>query len=928
MDKTYKPQELEDRWYKTWEDRGYFKPQGKGDTYCIAIPPPNVTGRLHMGHGFQHAIMDALIRYHRMLGKQTLWQVGTDHAGIATQMVVERQLNTKGTSRQELGREAFVEKVWDWKEESGNIITQQLRRMGSSLDWSRERFTMDQELSEVVQKVFVDLFDEGLIYRGNRLVNWDPQLRTAISDLEVISEEEDGSLWHFRYPLANDEKTLKGEDSIVIATTRPETMLGDTAVAVHPNDERYLHLIGKSVQLPLCDREIPIIADEYVDPEFGTGCVKITPAHDFNDYEVGKRHNLEIINIFTDDALVNENAPETYRGMDRFKARASIVDQLEALGLLERIEAHKLKIPRGDRSGVVIEPYLTHQWYLAIESLAAPAIKAVEDGDIEFVPKNWENTYFSWMRDIQDWCISRQLWWGHRIPAWHDEHGNVYAAADEASVRKKYNLDDTVTLSQDEDVLDTWFSSALWTFSTLGWPNKRDYFDRFHPTNVLVTGFDIIFFWVARMIMMTLKFTEQVPFKKVYITGLVRDEHGQKMSKSKGNILDPIDLIDGISLEALTSKRTADLMQPQLKQKIERHTRESFPNGIAGFGTDALRFTFYSLASTGRDIKFDLGRTEGFRNFCNKIWNAARYVLMNSEEKQLANSLDSKNLSISDRWIISRFERAIKQVDLAMESYRFDLASQQLYEFIWNEYCDWYVELSKPTLWDEEKNPENAQATRFVLIFILEKTLRLLHPFMPFITEEVWQKIAPLISINGQSIMMESYPTYDRENIDEEAEEHIEWLKGVILSIRNIRGEMDISPAKSINILLRNGSLTDKERMEIHKPYLQKLAKLKDMSWLEDGHEAPASATQRFDELEILVPLEGLIDVDAERSRLMKEISKLLSGLKAVETKLNNKKFVNNAPSSIVIKEREKKNQISSTLESFETQLKNLEGLH
>ena len=928
MDKTYKPQELEDRWYKTWEDRGYFKPQGKGDTYCIAIPPPNVTGRLHMGHGFQHAIMDALIRYHRMLGKQTLWQVGTDHAGIATQMVVERQLNTKGTSRQELGREAFVEKVWDWKEESGNIITQQLRRMGSSLDWSRERFTMDQELSEVVQKVFVDLFDEGLIYRGNRLVNWDPQLRTAISDLEVISEEEDGSLWHFRYPLANDEKTLKGEDSIVIATTRPETMLGDTAVAVHPNDERYLHLIGKSVQLPLCDREIPIIADEYVDPEFGTGCVKITPAHDFNDYEVGKRHNLEIINIFTDDALVNENAPETYRGMDRFEARASIVDQLEALGLLERIEAHKLKIPRGDRSGVVIEPYLTHQWYLAIESLAAPAIKAVEDGDIEFVPKNWENTYFSWMRDIQDWCISRQLWWGHRIPAWHDEHGNIYAAADEASVRKKYGLDDTVTLSQDEDVLDTWFSSALWTFSTLGWPNKRDYFDRFHPTNVLVTGFDIIFFWVARMIMMTLKFTEQVPFKKVYITGLVRDEHGQKMSKSKGNILDPIDLIDGISLEALTSKRTADLMQPQLKQKIERHTRESFPNGIAGFGTDALRFTFYSLASTGRDIKFDLGRTEGFRNFCNKIWNAARYVLMNSEEKQLANSLDSKNLSISDRWIISRFERAIKQVDLAMESYRFDLASQQLYEFIWNEYCDWYVELSKPTLWDEEKNPENAQATRFVLIFILEKTLRLLHPFMPFITEEVWQKIAPLISINGQSIMMESYPTYDRKNIDEEAEEHIEWLKGVILSIRNIRGEMDISPAKSINILLRNGSPTDKERMEIHKPYLQKLAKLKDISWLEDGHEAPTSATQRFDELEILVPLEGLIDVDAERSRLMKEINKLLSGLKAVETKLNNKNFVNNAPSSIVIKEREKKNRISSTLESFEIQLKNLEGLH
>ena len=880
-----------------------------------------------MGHGFQHAIMDALIRYHRMLGKQTLWQVGTDHAGIATQMVVERQLNTNGTSRQELGREAFIERVWDWKEESGSIITQQLRRMGSSLDWSRERFTMDQELSEVVQKVFVDLFDEGLIYRGNRLVNWDPQLRTAISDLEVISEEEDGSLWHFRYPLANNEKTLEGEDTIVIATTRPETMLGDTAVAVHPNDERYLHLVGKSVLLPLCNREIPIIADEYVDPEFGTGCVKITPAHDFNDYEVGKRHNLEIINIFTDEASVSENAPETYRGMDRFEARASIVNQLEALGLLERIEAHKLKIPRGDRSGVVIEPYLTHQWYLAIESLAEPAIKAVEDGDIEFVPKNWENTYFAWMRDIQDWCISRQLWWGHRIPAWHDEHGNVYAAADEASVRKKYMLDDTVTLSQDEDVLDTWFSSALWTFSTLGWPNERDYFDRFHPTNVLVTGFDIIFFWVARMIMMTLKFTEQVPFKKVYITGLVRDEHGQKMSKSKGNILDPIDLIDGISLEELISKRTADLMQPQLKQKIERHTRESFPSGIAGFGTDALRFTFYSLASTGRDIKFDLGRTEGFRNFCNKIWNAARYVLMNSEGKQLTNSLDSKNLSIADRWIISRFERALKQIDLAMENYRFDLASQQLYEFIWNEYCDWYVELSKPTLWDEEKNAENAQATRYVLILILEKTLRLLHPFMPFITEEVWQKIAPLININRQSIVMESYPTYEPSNIDEEAEKHIGWLKGVILSIRNIRGEMDISPAKNINILLRDGSLTDKERMEIHKPFLQKLAKLENISWLEDDIEAPASATQRFDELEILVPLEGLIDVDAERSRLMKEISKLLSGLKAVETKLNNAKFVSNAPPSIVTKEREKKNHISAALKSFETQLKNLKEL-
>ena len=921
MDKTYKPRELEDLWYKTWEDRGYFKPRGNGETYCIAIPPPNVTGRLHMGHGFQHAIMDALTRYHRMLGSQTLWQVGTDHAGIATQMVVERQLNAKGKSRQEVGRTGFVEKVWDWKEESGNIITQQLRRMGSSLDWSRERFTMDKELSAVVQKVFIDLFDEGLIYRGNRLVNWDPKLLTAISDLEVISEEETGSLWYFRYPLADDQKTLDGNNSIVIATTRPETMLGDTAVAVNPEDQRYAHLVGKFVELPLSDRKIPIIADDYVDPEFGTGCVKITPAHDFNDYEIGKRHNLEMINILTDKATISENAPEPYRAMDRFEARKTIIANLESMGLLEKTEAHKLKVPRGDRSGVVIEPYLTHQWYIAIKSLAEPAIKAVEDGDIEFVPKNWENTYFAWMRDIQDWCISRQLWWGHRIPAWYDEQGNIYASSDESAVRAKYKLDDDVKLHQDQDVLDTWFSSALWTFSTLGWPNNREYFDKFHPTNVLVTGFDIIFFWVARMIMMTLKFTKQIPFKKVYITGLVRDENGQKMSKSKGNILDPIDLIDGISLEHLISKRTADLMQPQLKHKIEEHTRKSFPDGITGYGTDALRFTFYSLASTGRDIKFDLGRTEGFRNFCNKIWNAARYVLINSEGKQLANSLDSQNLSISDRWIISRFEKTADQVALAMENYRFDLASQSLYEFIWNEYCDWYVELSKPTLWDEENNPERAQATRHALVSVLEKTLRLLHPFMPFLTEEVWQKVAPLIDINRESIMLEPYPTYCQTNVNEEAEKDIEWLKGVIIAVRNLRGEMDISPAKSINLLLRNGTQADRESLETHKPYLKKLAKLENISWLEADEEVPVSATQRFNELEILVPLEGLIDIDDERARLTKEIDKLISALTLVEKKLNNEKFVSNAPPAIVQKEEQKKIKIDSALKSFQEQL-------
>ncbi|NKB32291.1 MAG: valine--tRNA ligase [Pseudomonadales bacterium] len=927
MDKTYQPQELEDRWYKTWEERGYFAPQGEGTPYCIVIPPPNVTGRLHMGHGFQHAIQDALTRYHRMLGKQALWQVGTDHAGIATQMVVERQLNAADSSRQEIGREAFIEKVWEWKKESGDIITQQLRRMGSSLDWTRERFTMDEQLSAVVEKVFIDLFDEGLIYRGNRLVNWDPNLHTAISDLEVISEEEDGSLWHFRYPLADAATTANGDSYVTIATTRPETMLGDSAVAVHPDDERYIDLVGQYVDLPLCNRRIKIIADDYVDPEFGTGCVKITPAHDFNDYEIGKRHDLEMINILTDSASISDNAPQAYQGMDRFDARKQIVAELEALGLLEKIEPHKLKVPRGDRSGVIIEPYLTHQWYVAIQSIADPAIKAVEDGKIEFVPKNWENTYFAWMRNIQDWCISRQLWWGHRIPAWYDEEGNVYSATDEDAVRAKYNLGPDVLLRQDEDVLDTWFSSALWTFSTLGWPNDREYFDKFHPTDVLVTGFDIIFFWVARMIMMTLKFTDEIPFKKVYITGLVRDEQGQKMSKSKGNILDPIDLIDGINLEDLIQKRTTGMMQPQLMEKIEQHTRESFPEGITGYGTDALRFTFYSLASTGRDIKFDIGRMEGFRNFCNKIWNAARYVLMNSEDKVVPSSLSKEHCSIADRWIMSRFENTASAIEEAMENYRFDLVSQALHEFIWNEYCDWYVELSKPVLWDEEANPEAAQATRLVLISILEQSLRLLHPFMPFITEEVWQKLAPLIGNDGDSIMIEAYPRYDENNIDQEAEEHIEWIKGVIIAIRNIRGEMDVSPAKSINVFMRNGSAADQEKLDNYRPYLQKLAKLESIQWLPAEEEAPAAATGLFHDLEILVPLAGLIDVDAERARLTKEITKLEGGLKSVTAKLGNAKFVDNAPEAVVAKERDKQEQMAQALQSLQAKQQQLEAL-
>ena len=927
MDKTYQPQELEDRWYKTWEERGYFAPQGEGAPYSIVIPPPNVTGRLHMGHGFQRAIMDALTRYHRMLGRSALWQVGTDHAGIATQMVVERQLNAAGSSRAEIGRDAFVEKVWDWKEESGGIITQQLRRIGSSVDWSRERFTMDKNLSAVVEKVFIDLFDEGLIYRGNRFVNWDPDLHTAISDLEVISEEEDGSLWHFRYPLADGAATANGECYISIATTRPETMLGDTAVAVHPDDERYTDLIGKHVDLPLCNRRIEIIADEYVDPEFGTGCVKITPAHDFNDYEIGKRHDLEMINVLTDSATINENGAEAYQGMDRFDARKQIVIDIEELGLLEKIEPHKLKVPRGDRSGVVIEPYLTSQWYVAIQTIANPAIKAVEDSDIEFVPKNWENTYFAWMRNIEDWCISRQLWWGHRIPAWYDNDDNVYSAIDEAGVRQKYNLGPDVELRQDEDVLDTWFSSALWTFSTLGWPSDREYFDRFHPTDVLVTGFDIIFFWVARMIMMTLKFTGEIPFKKVYITGLVRDEHGQKMSKSKGNILDPIDLIDGISLDELISKRTTDMMQPQLMQQIEKHTRESFPEGIPGYGTDALRFTFYSLASTGRDIKFDIGRMEGFRNFCNKIWNAARYVMMNSEGKTVPESLSLEHCSVADRWVMSRFENAAKAIEESMQHYRFDLASQTLHEFIWNEYCDWYVELSKPVLWDEKANSEGAQATRWVLLSILEQSLRLLHPFMPFITEEVWQKVAPLLGKNGDSIMIETYPLFDQSKLDSEAEEHIEWIKGVVVAIRNIRGEMDVPPAKSINVILRNGASADQGKLEEYRPYLQKLAKLESISWLAPDDEVPAAATGLYQELEILVPLAGIIDVEAERARLSKEIAKLEGALKSVTSKLSNAKFIDNAPDAVVAKEREKQEKITQALRSLQAKQDQLKAL-
>ncbi len=914
MEKTYQPHEIERSWYQTWEEKGYFAPQGEGESYCIMIPPPNVTGSLHMGHAFQDTIMDALIRYRRMQGNNTLWQVGCDHAGIATQMVVERQLLAHGTNRHELGREKFLDKVWEWKEESGGTITRQLRRMGASVDWSRERFTMDDGFYQAVQEVFVRLYDEGLIYRGKRLVNWDPKLHTAISDLEVISEEENGSLWHFRYPLAD------GSGHLTVATTRPETMLGDTAVAVHPDDERYKHLIGKEIELPLTERRIPIIGDDYVDMEFGTGCVKITPAHDFNDYEMGKRHDLQMINLFTDDAHLNDNAPVNYRGMERFEARKQVVKDLETLGLLEKIDPHKLKVPRGDRSGVVIEPYLTDQWYVAVEQLAKPAIEAVEKGDIQFVPKQYENMYFAWMRDLQDWCISRQLWWGHRIPAWYDEAGNVYVCRSAEEARSKYNLAADVALHQDEDVLDTWFSSALWTFGTLGWPQQTEELKTFHPTDVLVTGFDIIFFWVARMIMMTLKFTDQVPFKTVYVHGLVRDQDGNKMSKSKGNVLDPLDLIDGIELETLVEKRTGNMMQPHMAQKIEQQTRKHFPEGIAAYGTDALRFTFCSLASTGRDIKFDMNRMEGYRNFCNKLWNAARYVLMNTENQDCGQQGGELQLSLADRWIISRLQETEQQFSKAVDEFRLDLASQALYEFVWNEYCDWYLELSKPVLWDENASEAQLRGSRQTLVRVLETILRLAHPLMPYITEEIWQRVKTLAGKEGESLMLQPFPQADSNLLDATATADIEWLKGVIVGVRNIRGEIKLSPARHIPVLFRNGSEDDQRRLRENSTFLLKLANLESARWLAADEEAPMSATALVADTEVLVPMAGLIDKAAELARLGKELDKLGKEVARLDGKLNNPRFVDKAPAEVVAKERSKLDEAISARQKLQEQ--------
>ena len=922
MDKTYQPHAIETSWYQTWEQNNYFAPQGSGEPYTIMIPPPNVTGSLHMGHGFNNAIMDALIRFRRMQGRNTLWQPGTDHAGIATQMVVERQLGAQGVSRHDLGREKFLEKVWEWKEQSGGTITRQIRRLGSSVDWSRERFTMDEGLSAAVQEAFVRLHDDGLIYRGKRLVNWDTKLHTAISDLEVENHDEKGNLWNLRYPLADGKRTAEGMDYLIVATTRPETMLGDAAVAVNPNDERYQSLIGSFVELPLVGRLIPIIADDYCDPEFGTGCVKITPAHDFNDYEVGKRHNLPLINIFDKNAAVLERAqvfnldgslnlavnpdlPGRYAGLDRFEARKQIVEAFDQLGLLESIDDHALKVPKGDRSGTIIEPWLTDQWYVSTKPLAEKAIAAVEEGQIQFVPKQYENMYFSWMRDIQDWCISRQLWWGHRIPAWYDDAGRVYVGRNEAEVRAKHNLGEA-NLRQDEDVLDTWFSSGLWTFSTLGWPEQTEFLKTFHPTDVLVTGFDIIFFWVARMIMMSLHLTGQIPFKTVYVHGLVRDGQGQKMSKSKGNVLDPLDIVDGISLDELLEKRTGGLMQPKMAEKIAKQTKAEFPEGIASYGTDALRFTFCSLASTGRDIKFDMGRVEGYRNFCNKLWNAANFVIENTDNQDTGINGEAVDLSPVDRWIISALQRCEQEVTRQLDAFRFDLATQALYEFVWDEYCAWYLELVKPVLWDENAPAERQRGTRRTLIRVLEVILRLAHPFMPFITEEIWQRIKTQAGKQGDTLMLQPWPLANESRIDAAAEADIEWVKQLMLGVRQIRGEMKISMAKRIDIIVQNASAEDLRRLSDFEPLLNKLAKLESVRVLAGGEEAPMSATTLVGEMQVLVPMAGLIDKDAELARLDKEIQRLSGEVQRVGGKLANEGFVAKAPAEVLDKERAK----------------------
>ena len=912
MEKTYNPKEIEARIYESWEDSGYFSPSKSGEPFCIVIPPPNVTGTLHMGHAFQDTIMDIIIRYQRMNGKNTLWQVGTDHAGIATQMVVERQLEKSGTSRQELGRESFEKEVWKWKEESGSTITKQMKRLGASTDWTKEKFTMDENLVRGVTKVFIQLYEEGLIYRGKRLINWDPVLQTALSDLEVSTTEEKGSLWHMKYPISDSE------DHIVVATTRPETMLGDTAVAVHPDDKRYKDLIGQEVILPLTDRKIPIIADEYVDQEFGTGCVKITPAHDFNDFEIGKRHDLEIISILDQSAKISPSAPAEYQGLDRFEARKKIVEDLEANGLMQEIEDYMLTIPRGDRSGAILEPLITNQWFLKMEPLAQPAIEAVKNGEIKFIPENWSKTYYEWLENIQDWCISRQLWWGHRIPAWYDNEGNVYVGESENEIRKQHNIENSIALIQDDDVLDTWFSSALWPFSSLGWPDETYDLKTFYPTNVLVTGFDIIFFWVARMVMMGLKFMDEIPFKEIYIHGLIKDKNGQKMSKSKGNILDPIDLIDGISLDELLDKRVQGLMQPEMEKRIISDTKKEFPNGIPDFGTDALRFNFAIQASTGRDIRLDLKRVEGYRNFCNKIWNASRFIKMNTNDFELLEIKDAEGHPI-DQWIQSKFAETIDEVEKQFSQYRFDLAATAMYEFVWNDFCDWYIELSKALINEPGIKQSQKDYTKNNLIKMLDAILRMLHPTIPFITEEIWQSLSE--ENNNKSIMKADFPSSKNWKADTEIAANTEWLKSFVSSVRQIRSEMTISPKQSIKIIVDDASNSDIKRLKLFESFISNMGSVESIIHKEGPDDLPKSAIALLKGMKIYIPLEGLVDIEEEKARLQKKLSNLNQDLKSVKNRLSNDAFVEKAPKEVVDELKEKFKALSSDQTRIEEQL-------
>ena len=915
----YDPKTIEQPLYRCWESEGYFAPSGDGEAFSIAIPPPNVTGTLHMGHAFQHSLVDAVIRRKRMQGYKTLWQMGTDHAGISTQMIVAEQLAKEGLKPSDLGRDAFIERAFQWKDESGGQISLQLRRMGASLHWATERFTLDEGLSAAVVEVFTRLFDQGLIYRGKRLVNWDPKLATSISDLEVISEEEQGSLWHIRYPVKDNPSA-----SIVVATTRPETMLGDSAIAVHPEDSRYQHLVGQFVTLPLTDREIPIIADAYVDPDFGTGCVKITPAHDFNDYDVGQRHDLPLISMMNPDGTIADTAPRAYVGLDRFDARKKIVADLTSKDLLVSIDDHKLMVPRGEKSGVVIEPLLSDQWFVKVDSLAKPAISAVETGDIRFIPEQAENIYFAWMRELKDWCISRQQWWGHRIPAWYDDAGKVYVGRSLDEIRQKYSRSSSISLRQDDDVLDTWFSSALWTFSTLGWPDETDALETFHSTNLMVTGHDIISFWVSRMIMMTLKFMDEVPFEEVYIHGLVTDAEGQKMSKSKGNGLDPMDIIDGITAEALVAKRTQNLLQARQQAKIEKATRKEYPNGIQAYGTDALRFTFCSIATSARSMRFDLKRVEGYRNFCNKLWNAANFVAMSTTNRI---THEQPLASVADQWISLQFQHTCNLVNQAMDTYRFDLATKAIYEFVWDEFCDWYLELCKPVLSGEQTDPRLKAGTQNCLLETLEGILRLTHPFMPFISEALWLNL-PTTVREGPSLMLANYPQLQDIALDDAAPvKDIQWIKAVVGALRNIRGEQDIPPNKPIPVLFSQGSIEDRERQSRYADLLVALTRPSSMVWLDDEEEAPAAAIQLVGTLKILVPLADLIDVDAELERLNKEIQKIINEIARIEGKLANQAFVSNAPTEIVSKEKAKVSDYQTAKTDLERQKLRIQSL-